>query len=31
VAIALLQDHKATFNEGGSYTFTKFDGISITI
>ncbi len=31
VAIALLRDHKATFNEGGSYIFTKFDGTSITI
>jgi hypothetical protein len=31
VAIAILQDHKATFNEGGGYIFTKFDGTSITI
>ena len=31
VAIAVLQDHKASFNEGGSYTFTKFDGTLITI
>jgi len=31
VAIAILRDHKATFNEGGSYTFTKFDGTPITI
>ncbi len=31
VAIAILKDHKAGFNEGGSYTFTKFDGTPITI
>lgn len=31
VAIAVLQDHKATFNEGGSFIFTKFDGTPITI
>ena len=31
VAIALLRDHKATFNEGGSYRFTRFDGTSLSI
>jgi hypothetical protein len=31
VAIALLRDHKVTFNEGGSYRFTRFDGTPIEI
>ncbi|HEU4428033.1 MAG TPA: vanadium-dependent haloperoxidase [Myxococcota bacterium] len=31
VAIALLRDHQATFNEGGSYRFTRFDGTPISI
>lgn len=31
VAIAILRDHKKQFNEGGGYTFTKFDGSPITI
>jgi hypothetical protein len=31
VAIALLKDHKATFNEGGSYIFTDFAGNLVTI
>ncbi len=31
VAIALLRDHKACLHEEGSFTFTKFDGTSITI
>ena len=31
VAIAILKDHAITFNEGGSFQFTKFDGTPITI
>ncbi|HRC85626.1 MAG TPA: vanadium-dependent haloperoxidase [Thermoanaerobaculia bacterium] len=31
VAIAILKDHKANFNEDGSYIFTKFDGTPITL
>jgi hypothetical protein len=31
VAIKLLRDHKMTFNEGGSFTFTGFAGNTITI
>lgn len=31
VAIAVLQDHKALFNEGGGYSFTSFDGVPIVI
>jgi hypothetical protein len=31
VAVALLEDHLATFNEGGSYRFTGFDGDPIVI
>ncbi|HEX4951905.1 MAG TPA: vanadium-dependent haloperoxidase [Thermoanaerobaculia bacterium] len=31
VAIALLRDHKSCLHEQGSFTFTKFDGTTITI
>jgi len=31
VAIAVLQDHLATFNEGGNFQFTKFDGTPVVI
>ena len=31
VAIALLKDHLATFNEGGGCRFTGFDGQTITL
>lgn len=31
VAIAVLQDHLLTFNEGGSFQFTKFDGTPVVI
>jgi membrane-associated phospholipid phosphatase len=31
VAIAVLEDHRAGFNEGGSFTFTRFDGTRVTI
>jgi hypothetical protein len=31
VAIKVLLDQKPLFNEGGSYTFQKFDGTTITI
>lgn len=31
VAVAMLKDHRATFNEGGSYEFTGFDGEPIVI
>jgi hypothetical protein len=31
VAVAMLKDHRATFNEGGSYQFTGFDGEPIVI
>jgi hypothetical protein len=31
VAIGILQDQKETYNEGGSWTLTKFDGTTITI
>lgn len=30
-AIAILRDHAAAFNEGGSFAFTKFDGTPIVI
>jgi hypothetical protein len=31
IAIKLLVDHKATFNEAGEYRFTRFDGTPIVI
>ncbi|HSG38735.1 MAG TPA: phosphoesterase, partial [Thermoanaerobaculia bacterium] len=31
IAIALLREHKATFNEGGSFRFTSFSGHVIEI
>lgn len=31
VAIRVLQDEKATYNENASWTFTRFDGTKITI
>ena len=31
VAIGLLQDQKKTYNEGGSWTITRFDGTTITV
>jgi hypothetical protein len=31
VAIGLLRDQKATFNENASWNFTRFDGTPITI
>lgn len=31
IAIAVLQDHKAGFNEGGSYQFTNFAGDPVVI
>lgn len=31
VAIGILQEQKATYNEGGSFTLTRFDGTMITI
>jgi hypothetical protein len=31
VAIGILEEQKVTFNEIGSFTFTKFDGTSVTI
>ena len=31
VAIGILQEQAGTYNEGGSWTLTKFDGTTITI
>jgi hypothetical protein len=31
IAISVLRDHQATFNEGGNYIFTTFDGNEIII
>jgi hypothetical protein len=31
VAIGILEEQKATYNEGGSFTLTKFDGTTVTI
>ncbi len=31
VAIGILQDQKNTYNEGGAWTVTKFDGTTITV
>jgi hypothetical protein len=31
IAIGILEEQKATYNEGGSFTLTKFDGTTITI
>jgi hypothetical protein len=31
VAIGILEENKACYNEGGSFSFTKFDGTAITI
>ena len=31
VAIGVLEEQQATYNEGGSFTLTKFDGTTITI
>ncbi len=31
IAIALLKEHKTTFNEGGSFRFTSFSGTAIEI
>ncbi len=31
VAIGIREEQKATYNEGGSFTLTKFDGTTVTI
>jgi hypothetical protein len=31
VAIGILEEQQATYNEGGSFTLTKFDGTTLTI
>jgi hypothetical protein len=31
VAIGILEEQQATYNEGGSFTLTKFDGTTVTI
>jgi hypothetical protein len=31
VAIGILEEQQATYNEGGSFTLTKFDGTTITV
>jgi hypothetical protein len=31
VAVAVLEDHLATFNEGGGFRFTGFDGEPIVL
>jgi hypothetical protein len=31
VAVGILEEQKATYNEGGSFTLTKFDGTTVTI
>ena len=31
VALGILEEQQATYNEGGSFTLTKFDGTTITI
>jgi hypothetical protein len=31
VAIGILEEQKITFNEAGTFTFTKFDGTPVTI
>jgi hypothetical protein len=31
VAIGILEEQKPCYNEGGSFTFTRFDGTTITI
>jgi len=31
VALGVLEEQQATYNEGGSFTLTKFDGTTITI
>ncbi len=31
IAIGILEEQRATFNESGSFTFTKFDGTKVTI
>ena len=31
VALGILEEQQATYNEGGSFTLTKFDGTTVTI
>lgn len=31
IAIGILEEQQATYNEGGSFTLTKFDGTTVTI